>query len=159
MAFKKALFISASVLTILLFHSQIISNIDDISVLPQEGVGIVKVRKKIITKINKILPDSERLFRSPGQGISLSFFSRIEKRNTIEEDNFFGLDEYFSRDGFTLNSPINRSLHLTTSLSPLNLEQGTKLRLKHGNKLAIFNTEVALGFTGDYGLRFGLTKD
>jgi len=158
MAFKKTLFTSVSVLTILLFHPQIVSNIDDISILSQEEGGIVKGRKKLIPKSNKISPDSERLFRSPGQGRSLSFFPHIEKRNTIEEDNFFGLNKYFSRDGFTLNSPINRSLHLTTSLSSLNLEQGTKLRLKHRNKLAIFNTEVALGFTGDYGLRFGLTK-
>ena len=158
MAFKKALFTSVSVLTILLFHPQIVSNIDDISILSQEEGGIVKGRKKLIPKINKISPDSERLFRSPGQGRSLSFFPHIEKRNTIEEDNFFGLNEYFSRDGFTLNSPINRSLHLTTSLSPLNLKRGTKLSLKHRNQLTIFNSELTLGFTGDYGLRFGLTR-
>ena len=158
MGFKKALFTSVSVLTILLFHPQIVSNIDGISVLPQEGVRIVKGRKKLITKINKISPDSKRLFRSPGQGQSLSFFSRVEKRNAIEEDNFFGLDEYFSRDGFTLNFPIDRSLHLATSLSPLNLKRGTKLSLKHRNQLAIFNSELTLGFTGDYGLRFGLTR-
>ena len=158
MAFKKALFTSVSVLTILLFHPQIVSHIDDISILSQEEGGIAKGRKKLIPKINKISPDSERLFRSPGQGRSLSFFPHIEKRNTIEEDNFFGLNEYFSRDGFTLNFPIDRSLHLATSLSPLNLKRGTKLSLKHRNQLTIFNSELTLGFTGNYGLRFGLTR-
>ena len=162
MSFKKALFASVFVLTILLLHPSIILDIDD-SVIPlQKEVKIVKLGKsqeRNVSRVNNISSMSSELFSFVKKEKRLNLFSNMEKRNTIEEDNFFGLNEYFSRDGFTLNSPINRSLHLAASLSPLNLEQGTKLRLKHKNGLVIFNSEVTLGFTGDYGLRFGLTKN
>jgi len=161
MSFKKVLFALAFVLTTLLLHPSIILDIDDgVIPLPKE-VKIVKLGKsqeRSVSRVNRISSMSSKLFTSIKKEKRFDLFSNMERRATIEENNFFGLNEYFSRDGFTLNSPINRSLHLTTSFSPLNLEQGTKLSLKHRNGLAIFNSEVTLGFTGDYGLRFGLTR-
>ena len=161
MPFKKALFTSVSVLTILLLYPRIISNINETITPFQKEEKIVKFSKgqeKIVSKTNKTSPISSELFTSSRKEKRLDLFSNMKRRAIIEEDNFFGLNEYFSRDGFTLNFPIDRSLHLATSLSPLNLEQGTKLSLKHRNGLVIFNSEVTLGSTGDYGLRFGLTK-
>lgn len=161
MSFKKVLFASVSVLTVLLFCPYVISNINDMLILSQAKAKIVKIsknQKETASNVDRNSPMSSELFTSLKKERRLDLFSNMERKEIIEEDNFFGLNKYFSRDGFTLNSPINRSLHLTTSLSPLNLEQGTKLSLKHRNGLAIFNSEVTLGFTGDYGLRFGLTR-
>jgi len=161
MYIRKILFVLVSVLTVLLLRPYIISNINSTIILSREKAKIVKLskdQKEIVSKADRSSSMSSGLFTSIRQEKRLDLFSRIEKRVIIEEDNFFGLNKYFSRDGFTLNFPVNRSLHLATSLSPLNLEQGTKLNLKHRNGLAIFNSEVTLGFTGDYGLRFGLTR-
>lgn len=160
MSFKKVLFASVSVLTVLLLRPYIISNINDTIILSQVKAKIVKLskdQKEIVSKAGRTSSMSSELFTSRKEK-RLDLFSNMERRVTIEEDIFFGLNKYFSRDGFTLNFPVNRSLHLATSLSPLNLERGTKLRLKHRNGLTIFNNEVTLGFTGDYGLRFGLTR-
>ena len=161
MSFKKVLVASVSVLTILLLQPSIILDIDDSVILLQKEVKIVKLDKsqeRSVSRVNRISSMSSKLFSSIKKEKRVDLFSNMKRRATIEKDNFFVFNKYLSRDGFTLNFPIDRSLHLTTSLSPLNLEQGTKLRLKHRNKLAIFNTEVALGFTGDYGLQFGLTR-
>lgn len=161
MSFKKVLFASLPVLVILLLHPSIILEINDNIIPLQKEVKVIKLSKsqeKIVSKVNRTSSMSSELFTSVKKEKRLDLFSNMERGATIEEDNFFGLNEYFSRDGFTLNFPVDRSLHLTTSLSPLNLKQGTKLSLKHRNQLAIFNSEVTLGFTGDYGLRFGLTK-
>lgn len=161
MSFKKVLFVLTFVLSILSLYPHIISDINETIISFQKEVKIVKPGKgqeRIVSKVNRASSMSSELFLSIKKEKRLDLFSNMERGSTIEEDNFFGLNEYFSRDGFTLNSPINRSLHLTTSLSPLNLKRGTKLSLKHRNQLAIFNSEVSLRFTGDYGLRFGLTK-
>ena len=161
MSFKKVLFVLIFTLTLLLLYPPLISNINETVTPFQKEVRIVKLnegQEKIVLRVNGTSSMSSKLFSPIEKEKRLDLFSNMEKRVTIKEDNFFGLKEYFSRDGFTLNSPINRSLHLTTSLSPLNLKQGTKLSLKHRNQLAIFNSEVTLGFTGDYGLRFGLTR-
>ncbi len=161
MPFKKALFTSVSVLTILLLYPHIISNINETVTPFQKEVKIVKPGKgqeRIASKANRTSSMSSELFSSIKKEKRLDLFSNMEKGATIEEDNFSGLNEYFSRDGFTLNFPVDRSLHLMTSLSPLNLKRGTKLSLKHRNQLAIFNSELTLGFTGDYSLRLGLTK-
>ncbi len=161
MSFKKVLFASVPVLVILLLHPSIILEINDNIIPLQKEVKVIKLSKsqeRIVSRVDRTSSMSSELFTSIGKEKRLNLFSNMEKRVTIEEDNFFGLNQYFSRDGFTLNSPINRSLHLTTSLSPLNLKRGTKLSLKHRNQVAIFNSELTLGFTGDYGLRFGLTK-
>ncbi len=158
---RKILFVLVLTLTLLLLYPHIISNINEIIIPFQKEVKIVKLserQEKIVSKANKTSSMSSELFPSVKKEKRLDLFSNMERRATIEEDNFFGLNEYFSQDGFILNFPINRSLHLATSLSPLNLEQGTKLRLRHKDRLAIFDSEVTLGFTGDYGLRFGLTK-
>ncbi len=167
MAFKKALFALLFVLTILIFYPQIISNIND--VIRQRGEAPAEVTPQgenpLIT-LSVVKPSEDQKGIVPGRTPSLSsrlfkreerlnLFSYMERKEIIEGDNFL---EYFSRDGFTLNLPIDRSLHLTTNLSLSNLKQGPKLRLEHRHKLAIFNGEVTLGFTGDYGLRFGLTK-
>lgn len=161
MSFKKVLFALAFVLIILLLYPHIISNINSTIILSQEKAKIVELskdQKEIVPKVNSTSSMSSGLFSSIKKEKRLNLFSHMEKRNAIEEDNFFGLNKYFSRDGFTLNFPVNRPLHLATSLSPLDLEQSTKLRLKYKNGLAIFNSEMTLGFTGDYGLRFGLTR-
>ncbi len=162
MSFKKVLVASVSVLTILLLQPSIILDIDDSVILLQKEVKIVKLDKsqeRSVSRVNRISSMSSKLFSSIKKEKRVDLFSNMKRRATIEKDNFFVFNKYLSRDGFTLNSPINRSLHLAASLSPLNLEQGTKLRLKHKNGLVIFNSEVTLGFTGDYGLRFGLTKN
>ena len=150
MPFKKTLFALVFLLTVLLLYPQIISNINETITPFQKEVKIVKL---------KSTPSmGSELFSSIKEEKRLDLFSNMERRNTIEEDNFFGLNKYLSRDGFTHNFPINRSLHLAASLSPLSLERGAKLRLSHENRLAIFNSEVTLGFTGDYSLRLGLTR-
>lgn len=161
MYIRKILFALVSVLTVLLLCPYIISNINETVTPFQKEMKIVKPGKgqeRIVSKVNRTSSMSSELFPSIKKEKRLDLFSNMERGSIIEEDNFFGLNEYFSQDGFTLNFPVDRSLHLTTSLSPLNLEQGTKLRLRHKNRLAIFNSELTLGFTGDYGLRFGLTK-
>lgn len=158
---RKILFVLVLTLTLLLLYPHIISNINETIIPFQKEVKIVKLserQEKIVSKANKTSSMSSELFSSIKKEKRLDLFSNMEKRNAIEEDNFFGLNEYFSQDGLTHNFPINRSLHLATSLSPLNLEQGTKLRLRHKDRLTIFDSEVTLGFTGDYGLRFGLTR-
>ncbi len=161
MDIRKILFVLIPILTALLLYPHIISNINETVIPLQKEVKIVKLGKgqeRIVSRVNRTSSVSRELFSSIKKEKRLDLFSNMEKRNAIEKDNFFGLNEYLSRDGFTLNFPIDRSLHLTTSLSPLNLEQGTKLSLKHRNRLAIFDSEMTLGFTGDYGLRFGLTR-
>ena len=161
MSFKKALFVLAFVLSILSLDPHIISNINETIISFQKEVKIVKPGKgqeRIVSRVNRISSRSSELFPSIKKEKRFDLFFNMERGTTIEEDNFFGLNEYFSRDGFTLNFPIDRSLHLTTSFSPLNLKRGTKLNLKHKNQLAVFNSELTLGFTGDYGLGFGLTR-
>lgn len=161
MSFKKTLFVLAFVLSLLALYPHLISNINETIISFQKEVKIVKPSKgqeKIVSKVNRISSMSSESFLPIKKEKRLDLFSSMERRATIEEDNFFGLNEYFSRDGFTLNFPIDRSLHLTTSLSPINLKRGTKLSLKHRHQLTIFNSELTLGFTGDYGLRFGLTR-
>lgn len=158
---RKILFVLVLTLTLLLLYPHIISNINETIIPFQKEVKIVKLserQEKIVSKANKTSSMSSELSPPIKKEERLDLFSNIERREIIGENNFFGLNEYFSQDGFILNFPINRSLRLTTSLSPLNLEQGTKLSLKHKNRLAIFNSDVTLGFTGNYGLRFGLTR-
>lgn len=158
---RKILFVLVLTLTLLLLYPHIISNINETIIPFQKEVKIVQHspdQEKIVSKTTKTSSMSSELFPPIKKEERLGLFSNIEKREIIGEDNFFGLSEYFSQDGLTLNFPINRSLLLATSLSPLNLEQGTKLSLKHRNKLTIFNSDVTLGFTGNYGLRFGLTR-
>lgn len=161
MRIKKILFILVSVLTVLLLRPYVISNINDMLILSQVKTKIVKLRreqKEISSKANRTSSMSSELFTSLKKERRLDLFSHIERRVTIEEDNFFGFNKYFSRDGFALNFPLHHSLCLETIFSPMNLERSTKLHLHHRNGLAILNSEVTLGFTGDYGLRFGLTR-